>query len=270
MLFGMGKKDKNNKKEASGELPLATLVKGLVSVKDHIEMSENKDILPCEKILFQSDEKVGYRLKELYLADNSLCRIIPASSYGATKLDAYGLPVPKFALINPFEELDLSWLKSSSISTLRDEWKYNGVLITEMGYRNFNDTCSYTINSGALRRTYKLGKKEIKPFRKQLKEDSTITRFYSSIIPGMIPKEYREKIKETQKLAKKVGGECLLLAEANWTLLREERRKVNPDPLIVIRIDEQLVYVDRFDCTPAEEHLAREHAVDHSSVLKDG
>ncbi len=80
-------------------------------------------------------------------------------------------------------------------------------------------------------------------------------------IPGFIPQEYRDKIATTTEMAKSIGGQCRLVVEANWKLAAEGSTPAPADPLIVIVRGDTIAYIDRFDCTAEEEHLAREHAV---------
>lgn len=88
---------------------------------------------------------------------------------------------------------------------------------------------------------------------------------YFAALPGRIPPEAVEKIKF---FTRKVAGDSsyikvMLICEADWKQVAglthvEPKSK---DPLIVMKCFDHYLYLDRFDCTAAEEHLAREHAV---------
>lgn len=81
-------------------------------------------------------------------------------------------------------------------------------------------------------------------------------------IPGMIPPEARALIHKAKEVANRTRSDVRLIVEADWKLagVTDVAPKAR-DPLIVLIKGDNIALLGRFDCTAAEEYVAREHAV---------
>jgi len=80
-------------------------------------------------------------------------------------------------------------------------------------------------------------------------------------IPGLIPKDVKNKLKELRDFAdqsdydRRESCKLRLIVEADWKLQQSEI--LPKDPVIVLIKDNMIFYVDRFDCTTLETSLAQ-------------
>lgn len=244
---------------------LDQLVSGTVT---HQVQESAPDALPCEHVFgafHSSDTDLFPRLREETGNDP---RQIPWASILTAKNGPMGLRVPQFDLIDPFY-IHESGPKETARKLLLEAGGKSGleglvmlhrfpnlsmgsVLLAEIDYvvTHIGSSLGWSRNIP----TTESSRKE------RAKQSGDIFLALYCTIPGYIKPEDRQKIRDAKELADKVGGDCRLLVEANWQVAEHIVAR-NVDPLIVIRKGNDLAYIDRFDCTAAEEHLAREHAV---------
>lgn len=256
---------------------IATLDKIVNSTVVQSGLNQASEVLPCELafgLTAELDTDLFSRMRESGVAAP---RQVPWSSVTATKAGYLGLPVPQFDLIDPFyihklnpkdtarrllfeamhegqTRAGLFSVSLSSFTRVRREVAIpqGGALLVECD--------GSTVRFGSA-----LGWRNADHESKAAKDAWMRASGWHAIalyctIPGYIKPEDRQKIRDAKELADKVGGECRLLVEADWKVAEHIVAR-NVDPLIVIRKGTDLAYIDRFDCTAAEEHLAREHAV---------
>ncbi len=244
-----------------------------VTILDLPTPSADANLLPCERAFNASavDPSIDCAfLNAVAKKTDKPARYIPMASLRVKKPGYRGIDLPVFDMIDPFYDhggygpaltakkmlaLPMQYANSNvdyAISQCFE--KDRSVLIGYIngGYTSYKSTlCEVFLRAGpwTIFRHDTFGSRQ------------TVFALYSTI-PGYIPPEYREKIRRANGIALATDGAVRLIIEADWKLAEEVTVTAKQaDPLIVIVKKDTVAYIDRFDCTTAEENLAREHAV---------
>lgn len=260
--------------------PIATLDTIISEVMDVKPREVDIFKLPCEGVFEKSTNPRGTDLFErMFSATGKNPRKIELHSLQKVRLGHRDVPVPVFDLINPFfpfppnmreyvaiqaNKLDMSGsFGPGSYRIPRD----GGLLIQIVDDSRARMYSSIGENSEGHKSPSIIKELEDHAERNATwgvprgRRSESICLTHYCTIPGNIKEEDRRKIWDAKHLADKVGGECRLIIEADWKIASEQILARAVDPLIVIRKGDDLAYIDRFDCTAEEEHLAREHAI---------
>lgn len=202
-------------------------------------------------------------------------RYIPQASLRRTAPGPHGVPFPMFCRFDPF--MDLSEPRRRAAKVMEQlrmddsmfipgalDWRvrirreselekeYGGILALRAGRE-------YTIENSGITLTGNVTKSLE---RKWLDAPGRYVAVYYTMLPGLIPAQARDEIRALKKVADACGARVALIAEANWKLAEEAILPPrSADPLICLVKGDTTIYISRFDCTAAEESLAREHAV---------
>ncbi len=235
--------------------------------------AESTGLLPCERSFGTANLLASFELSWLRRAASALAipaKHIPRSSLRQSRLGHLGMPLPVFALLNPFYDhgRDRSRDLRTATSMLDNE-----PLSTMNAYAKREDhlgkgLCFAMTNGPDLGVFTETGYVVTAPVPALVrtawnKAPGPWFAILAASLPGFIPQASRETIQAAKKAADTCGGDVRLIVEADWKVVAEGRG-VDPrsaDPIIVLVKDDAVLYVGRFDCTAAEEQLAREHAV---------
>ncbi len=236
--------------------------------------SDVVDALPCERHFANVGLHEGvdvFFLKTLAAHLGRVPKYISWESLLVTRSGDLGLQFPSFAFIDPFAAHVMND-PATTCRAILSEWISAvgrssggtgpigvnippGILMLYPPYHGGE----YVIQSSIGWQVLPYPRADMGP---TIRSDNFGCRGYYTVIPGHIPPDYRMMIHRLNAVAKRCGGDVRLIVEANWKGVKESRlAPIQRDPLLVIVKDRTIAYIDRFDCTAVEEHLAREHAV---------
>lgn len=203
-------------------------------------------------------------------------RYIPQASLRRTAPGPHGVPFPMFCRFDPFMDLSeprrraaivMEQLRhdhdpSFFISDIDARVRVRAKAAAERdfgGILSLRASRDYTIENSGITLN---GNTNNELERLWMKAPGRYVAVYYTMLPGLIPAQARDEIRALKKVADACGARVALIAEANWKLAEEAILPPrSADPLICLVKGDTTIYISRFDCTAAEESLAREHAV---------
>ncbi len=232
-------------------------------------------LLPCERSLSYAGRSLDLHLDYEFFdaiakATGSPARYINPESTRKAQTGWLDMPYPLFAYIDPFydhgrggpaatalraiqaaKDSPVAW--PACVSAAMRECDGTGILLGGLTYEG---------GGGHMRYTTELGGDFFSERTDGLYERRGNFFAMYCTVPGFVPPSARTAIMRAADIAKATGGKLRLLLEAKWVLASVHPvPSAKADPLIVIVKGTSIAYIDRFDCTAAEEHLAREHTV---------